>query len=414
MTSNNKSVATALLMSKHSEFKSARFELYKNGVKTSYNDKVAIFSNLQSQNMTNNYFLRECNGLVLELDTWKPLVVPPRKLKTRINTEKSNAFLHKKFYDIYEAEDGSCFNLYYYDNKWVISTTRGHNMNDVKWEKDDKTWQEAIEECLRETVGMTWEEFTKQLDPLKCYSFGMKNPTIHKFWEGRNEPLYKLWFIQSICTDPTSEQYLWSDDQSPIAVIPGQKCLSEKVNELRELYKKASSALDNFLKNGTVCYGFILRSVNTSETGADSDLLVESSLLKAIRNIWYNNNLNNACVSNGWNKELAITLNAYLGRSDNSLMHFPKLFPEYKSYFQQYDTLLTTITEYMVDQKISDDAQIRIMADIFKKCFEETSFDTSKLSKDELISYYTDFVRDATSLNIILENYHEQLLKLVK
>lgn len=337
-------LATQYLMTNMANVDSARRELYRLGVKTSYDDKVMIFSALHSsKNNISNSYTQECNGLILEQKTYRPLVVPPRSLRFNIDTDTSNKFLHQGMYHIYKALDGTCFNLYHYEGRWVISTAKGYYMNDVAW--DGVTYQTLITECLAQ-IGLTWESFTSQLNTSNCYSFGFKHPSLHKFREGKDAPIYKIWFIQSVDLDANSNSYLWATDKSPIAIIQSQELYECQVGNLRELYKLASCSTDDFLSNGSICYGFILRSVNFQVTGANSDLFIESSLMRAIRKFWYENHLADQCHTNGWSKEQAFTLHAYLDSTSYEL--FNHLFRQYQDLFGTYATMLQNVVSVMV------------------------------------------------------------------
>lgn len=398
---SNRTLATRYFMQTHNDFDSARRELYKMGIKTSYSEDVVIFSTLlTSKNSLDNPYTQECNGLILSRPDYKILVVPTRTLRFNIATETSNAFLHQGLYHVYNALDGTCFNMYYND-KWMISTAKGHSMNDIKW--DTKTYQEIIEECLT-AIGYTWETFTAALDKNKCYSFGFKHSSFHKFFGG-NEPTSKLWFIQSVVTDESSDRYLWASDQSPIEIIPNQERYTTVVSNLRDLYKKAGAALEDFLTNKNVCYGFILRSVNINVTKSHSDLFIESSLMRTIRQFWYENDLIDMCHKNKWNKELAITLNAFLGRSENDT--FLKLFPQYQSWFDKHEILVKKISENMTKlafkEPIDDSAIATVSREMYTSFVENIEFDISGKTKEAVSKVYLEYVSHPDSLSILMQ-----------
>jgi hypothetical protein len=347
-------LATQFFMSTSNDFDEARRELFQLGIKTSYNDEVMIFSTQHSaKNQITNTYAQESNGLILERDTWKPLVVPPRSLRFNIDTEASNRFLHQGLYHIYKAEDGTCFNMYYRSTvpttddensgRWIISTAKGYDMNNTKW--DGITYQEIVTECLSK-IGLTWETFTSQLNKTYCYSFGFKHPSFHKFFEGKDTPIYKIWFIQSVDLNVSSSTYLWASDKSPVAIINNQEVYSSPVGNLRELYKLAGYALNDFLGVGSVCYGFILRSANFEQTEYHSDLFIESNLMRTIRKYWYENNIIDQCHKNGWSKEKTITLHSYLDTSNYEL--FRLLFKQYTDTMESYSEMLNTVTDFMV------------------------------------------------------------------
>jgi len=329
------------------KFEEVRSMLYKMGIRTSYDKSRMIFSTLHScKNRLNNVYLQECNGLILEMDTWRPLMVPPRSLRFNINTITSNEFLHKGYYHIYKSYDGTCVNFYYYHNQWYMSTARGYDMNNVMW--NNLTYEQVFKECL-EAISITWEDFLASLNPSCCYSFGFKHPVFHPFLGKNFNQKYNIWFIQSININPKHKNYLWASDRSPHHQILSQEFLTEHVRSLKDLYKQASSALTDFINDTSSepCYGFILRSINFEVTKDHSDLFIESSLLRIIRKIWYENQITEICKKNNHvSRTDIIILNAYL--DDNLHNVFLQLFPQYAPNFKQFSNKLQKIIDLML------------------------------------------------------------------
>jgi hypothetical protein len=322
-------------------FEAARSGLYKLGIKTTYDEGRVIFSAAHSYKTTlPNCYVQEANGLILARSDYSPLLIPPRALRFNINTEATNKFLHQGLYHIYRAEDGTCFNMYYYDSKWRVSTSKGLDMEDVQYHSTNKTYSALIGECLA-TYNMTWHTFIAGLDKNMCYSFGFTHGAMHPFARQN-----KMWFIQSVNIDSSSSTYLWSSDVCAVA-IPSQQYYREPVATMKDLYRLATSALNDYLENPDTqpCFGFILRSANPTITREHSDLYVESSLMRYIRKIWYDNTIISRCHKSGWNKELAICLNAYL----DSELHeaFNVLFPQYKEHFERFATTIDLLIACM-------------------------------------------------------------------
>lgn len=340
---SERTLATQCFISNYSDFEKGRKELYNLGIKTSYNDDLVIFSTFNNKKNNMNIYMQESNGLIIERNTWKLLVVPPRTLRLNIDTKASNKFLHQGLYHIYKAQDGTTFNMYYY-NKWTISTSKGYDMNAVKW--DDLTYQQLISDCLT-NIGLSWETFTETLDKTKCYSFGFKHPKFHRFYEKEAAPVYKLWFIQYVDLNPKSETYLWAFDKYSNDLIPSQESIIyDPPISMKDLYMNASEALNNFKNNGEVNYGYILRSVNFGTTLSHSDLYIESSLMKTIRKFWYDNYTIDACHKNGWKKEKVVTLYGFL---DSSTELFRILFPQYNELLNSYAEKLNILADSMVN-----------------------------------------------------------------
>lgn len=301
-------------------------EFGKFHIKMSYDSKRILFNAYHMlKGQPKNTYTQECNGLILEIGTWRPLVVPPRSLRFNIDTDKANQFLHQSMYTIYEAQDGTLINLYYWQSNWVISTSRGYQMNDVAWD-NGQTFQQIVSSILG-TLGLTWQQFTSYLSPSCCYTFGFRHKEIHKF-QPKNESPSKIWFVQSVELDENSPGYLWVNDSSPIGLIPGQKRIVSP-NQIQDLYRAASNALKQYLDKGEICYGFILRSNNFECTELHSDLFIESKLMHYIKKTWYDNNIIVHCSKNKIPKTLFICIKAFLYRDEE----FLALFPAYKSLF---------------------------------------------------------------------------------
>ncbi len=395
-----KTLATSYLMQSKKTLQNVRQELSVYGIRVVSNDDVAIFSLAHgTKNIEMNVYKRECNGLILDLDG-NPLVVPPRSLKYNIDTTTANKFIHQGLYHIYKVEDGTSFNLYY-RNKWTISTMRGYDMNNVKW-GNSATYQEIICECL-DQIGLTWENFIDKLNPSHCYSFGFKHPHMHKFREGKDCEIYKIWFIQSVVTDNKHNDFLWANNICPIAIIPSQEMHSNAVANIRDLYKKSADSLKSFAETGEVCYGFILRSVNVEVTNNHSDLFIESSLMRYIRKFCYDNKIIDMCHANNWDKDTAISLHAYLDRPNYDT--FSLLFKEqFARYTSKYCEIIEDVVKNMIKKSRNDKSEISSLADLFLTMFHsKIRYNVSKLTDEELLKTYTDYLTHPDFIDIFME-----------
>ena len=394
-----KTLATSYLMKDKKSLQTVRQELSVYGIRVVSNEDVAIFSLTHgTKNTEMNIYKRECNGLILDIEG-NPLVVPPRSLKYNIDTATANKFIHQGLYHIYKVEDGTSFNLYF-RKKWTISTMRGYDMNNVKW-GNSATYQEIISECL-EQIGLTWDNFVDKLDPSHCYSFGFKHPHMHKFREGKDCDIYKLWFIQSVITDPNNADFLWANSVCPIAIIPSQEMHTNAVANIRDLYKKSADSLTVFKETGEVCYGFILRSVNVEVTHNHSDLFIESSLMRYIRKFCYDNKIIDMCHTNRWDKNTAISLHAFLDKPNYET--FKLLFgSQFEKYTSKYEEIFTDIINSMVAKSRDDNAPISSIAETFLTMFHsKIRYNVSKLSDTELKKTYNDYLIHPDLIYIIM------------
>jgi hypothetical protein len=399
-----KTLATSHLIQTRKSLSNVSQELSLYGIRTLINNDIIIFSLSHStKNTEMNIYKRECNGLILAHDG-TPIVVPPRSLKYNIDSSMANKYIHQGLYHIYKVEDGTSFNMYY-RGRWVISTMRGYDMNNVKW-GNSATYQDIISECL-EKIGLTWELFTEKLSLDQCYSFGFKHPHMHKFREGKDTDIYKLWFIQSVITDPSNSNFLWANSVCPIAIIPSQDLHDSVVSNIGDLYTLAANSLAQFQETGEICYGFILRSVNVEVTNSHSDLFIESSLMRYIRKFCYDNKIIDMCHINKWDKDTAVSLYAYLDRHNYNT--FVALFGgQFKSYITKYEEMFADIVNKMVASSRDAKADTSSVADIFLKMFKDNvRYDVSKHSDEELKKIYTEYITHPESIYTIMDEINQ-------
>jgi hypothetical protein len=340
-------------------FENAVKFFFSRGIKCSFDkepdNRRIIFSFLSGKYKNIDGYSQECNGLILDANTWKILVYPPNTLSHNIDTELCNKLLVQGFYNIYKVEDGTCFNLYYYKNKWVISTSKGYEMNLVMWNKQ-YNYQDIITEILKK-YNHTWESFCNKLNKNNSYSFGFKHPEFHPFWEGRKDPIIKLWFIQSVNLNLGDKYYLWANDKKSPIDIPLQEICVERVYNLKSLYRKSYEAYNDYLKNKKCLYGYILRSNNPTETGLNSNLLIESSLMRTLRKSWYDNKIVKFCINNKYERKKIIPLFAYLDNTSKET--FLKLFPIYKHLY----SIFNNKTYVLVDNIFNKHNNINVQSD---------------------------------------------------
>ena len=352
------------------KFDKARGELFRLGIKASYDGTRMIFSNKHHANKFSNVLSREANGLVLDMKTWQPLVYPIPTMIHIVNKAIVNKHLATGKYRIFHAEDGTRVNLYYWQNKWIISTNKNFEMNNVKW-NGTKTYQELLTECLdkvykpltnqedkqakqdnkqdseqnpEETKVTSWDSFIPTLDTNCCYTFGFKHPIIHPFYGG-DQPKYDMWFIRSVKLDNLAVSETFDS-------LRKQKLLEEPINDISTLFKRAKSAMDNWMVKREVNYGYILQS--DSDLAEYSNIFVESTLMKTIRKLQYENTLINTCHENKYNKEHFLALNAYMDPEISAM--YIVLFSQYKPIYDKLDILFNQITSLLVTECKTDQA----------------------------------------------------------
>jgi len=263
----------------------------------------------------NNKLWLECNGLQLDcsdLNNITFLVIPQVSFISHYNTNLVNKYINKSLYNIYKIEDGTIINIYYYNKNqsWVISTTRGIDVS---------IYNDILIDILKEK-DINIDEFYKSLDKNNCYTFNIQHNSIHKFNNANN-----IWFIQSINLTNMNVSNI------EFIKIPNQVLLPYKqedtVSILNIINKTNKYSLNNYLNTDENNLGYILKSNNVSLTGISSNIIIESSLMKKIRQLLYSNKYVKLSKKYNVSTSEIVVVSSYLDVNNNNL--FIKLFPCY-------------------------------------------------------------------------------------
>ena len=368
-------LAIQQFMNEHSDFNEARASLYKMGIKTTFNDNFVLFSMVHVYKKTlDNILQSECNGLILSRADWRAVVVPPKSLQFNLNTNLTNEFLQKNYYVVYPAYNGTCFNLYVEQTanepgKWQMSTANGINMADVVL-NDGKT----LAQYVNEAAGGHWAGFINKLDPTQCYSFGFSHPNYHPMTD---KPA--LWFIQSVGISPTMAGYL-QVSREPFAELNlvqcGMQAPIEAILNIEQLYELSAKSEDAYYRTGVKNYGYILRST-VPETGLNSDLYIESRLMKKIRQCWYDSAAVQMCINRKLPKQTVIPLMNYLMGNEAD---FCRLF-NYEDEFTKYTALTNSLVNVIQQNKANTSDDIRAIKFHSVAAYLSVKFTQSKAFK---------------------------------
>ena len=368
-------LAIQQFMNEHPDFNEARASLYKMGIKTTFNDNFVLFSMVHVYKKTlDNILQSECNGLILSRADWRAVVVPPKSLQFNLNTNLTNEFLQKNYYVVYPAYNGTCFNLYVEQTanepgKWQMSTANGINMADVVL-NDGKT----LAQYVNEAAGGHWAGFINKLDPTQCYSFGFSHPNYHPMTD---KPA--LWFIQSVGISPTMAGYL-QVSREPFAALNlvqcGMQAPIEAILNIEQLYELSAKSEDAYYRTGVKNYGYILRSA-VPETGLNSDLYIESRLMKKIRQCWYDSAAVQMCINRKLPKQTVIPLMNYLMGNEAD---FCRLF-NYEEEFTKYTALTNSLVNVIQQNKANTSDDIRAIKFHSVAAYLSVKFTQSKAFK---------------------------------
>lgn len=254
------------------------------------------------------------NGVIIDTDERKIICFPPKMLQNLEISWSDKMTIHK-------AEDGTLINLYFWDGKWNISTTKSFYSNEYHW-IGEKTYQEIFDGfCEQYEIDM------EQLDKSKSHTIGFKHLDFHPF-----KPENKMWYI---CSNNLGDMQ-FVDDGYLSEILPKQEmCNKMSKNQIKKL---TNNALNEYINHGIVFYGFIIRHEDFNQP----DIFVESSLMEYIRlNMYYKPPKSIVRYVNHTNRINYFIVKAYMNYLDNNI--FLKLFPQFKKDFNECQNNIETI-----------------------------------------------------------------------
>lgn len=342
-------------------------ELYKYDIIVSYESNITdgkrrfIFSSSdRSKKVFKNNLCTEANGLVLEAPNWEILVLPTFSPKNNVDTTIINNLLYKQLYDVYYIEDGTIVNFYFYPpvNNWVMSSTKGIDIGDNIFNK--LTYSQMFEESL-EKFGILPQEFYSMLNPDVSYTFGFKHPDIHPFMEGKEELIYKVWFVQYVDIRYTKipnkvKIIIPIEKKSPFFKIPNHRDVEFTVNNISVLFSKLKNSFTDFMESKTCNYGFLLvaKNINDFEDNISySTILLDSSLMNSIKKLWYDNTYIKYSKLKSFNRVKTVLLNSFL--DNNRFESFNILFPQYRESLDVFNEIECELTDKIYNNLKSQD-----------------------------------------------------------
>jgi hypothetical protein len=294
----------------------------------------------------NSQLVRECNGVVLEYPTWKVLSVPSLMFNPRFKLAQIVSNLSK--YTVTYINDGTTVTLYWdsASSKWCVASSNGFEVNNYKW-IGEATYESAIHE-----VATSCNFSFDSLDKNRCYTIGFRH---HDFHPLRTDP-QRLWFVQSVNLNSVNEGKSCKPEFTTDCGIPMQTevafpldgskpidwMLSKNAESLTRYFTTTKRGGDSTVPE--IHYGFVLRGDN----GANSGVVLESSLLKRVRRLMYNlpkNRYTNVVPETSEERLEYNILRAYLGYDTkyNFINLFPQFTPQYKKYDKLFNSVVSTI-----------------------------------------------------------------------
>jgi len=329
----------------------------------------------------------ECNGLILDCSDFnniKPLVIPQCSFISHYDKNIMTKNIYDGLYDIYKIEDGTIINLYYYEkmDSWRISTTRGIDMNNCKF--NNISYIEILEEILNKK-NIELDQFFESLNKERCYTFNIKHHSIHKF-NNINGLNNNMWFIQSV--DISTLETYKELDIDYISEIKKQSLIENTDNIIN---KNNEKSVNDYLYKKTINLGYILKSKDPTITQTHSNILIESGLMSKIRQLLYNSKFIKIAKEFDIDKEIITVISAYL--NINNRLIFIKLFPEYKSMYN----ILDNITSEQVNKVL------KYYSKIYRLSNDNTLY-------DEITVYLYNTINKLYNFSMVNPMYINQLI----
>jgi hypothetical protein len=349
--------------------------------KTTDNDKpshsrIILYLNKNKTPVNKMECLIEANGIVFD-DDWNVMCMPCYAFNNSVDYKLIDKRINNNQYNIYTTKDSTSINLYFdpIHDKWIISTSKGINMNDNVYNK--YKFIDIVNECIENMCGSFNEEelnsdkfeelqeekkncvanFWNKLNKNYSYSFGIRHPILQPFVCDGIQEKY-MYFIQNVRLDWVNDNAIKFEDRVNRAIsevdyhnlgMPYQNENVELVN-LGSILKMANNAYANYIntKNSPL-FGFLLRSRDFNETKASSIIYIESSLMKCIKRCAYEIPNSIKLIKNADHTKLMLLTN-YINIKYRAivLVLFPKMF----DYFTKYEMVVDMLIQEII--KIND------------------------------------------------------------
>lgn len=314
--------------------------------------RVILTSNRLGANFSRQ-LTRECNGVILEFSTWKVVAIPTGMIKPKFKI--ANVIKNLNKYVVKPIYDGTTICLYWYEatEKWCLGTTNGYDVSNLKW-MGSLTYFEAFTEITK-----LYSRFSMDsLDKSRCYIIGFRHWSFHPLLTDVQQAWHIATYdIAAINSHGCRVQPLIVNIGIPkqsTTIDTSTASPRKKIAWMQEKNKNALAVYINSLRaveqgratHPIIHYGFILTN---STMGAESNIMMESSLLATIRSTVYNIPSTGYCKALGVhaeNKLEFIILRAYLGY--NTQIKFINLFPQFAPIYNNLNAIFSCIGDCII------------------------------------------------------------------
>lgn len=393
-------------------------------------NKHSTMRDAKAQSMTDKKYSRlqrECNGVVIDTNTWRILALPPpQHVSSGIIGKKINYLLKKGTFDVIPIQDGTIVTLYSWEHptegrKWAISSSRGYDVSSFTW-SGPLTYAEILDDLFsrlypefKEQTGMKLLRDGKKthlsfanLDHTRSYTIGFRHHNFHPLLKDPE----RIWQVHSAnlsCIFPTISY------QIGLPVIPFQRALQNVDGGITfdELVGTSKNSVDNAKKYITskysaddtspqekFVYGWLLR---TRQPTKYPNFIIRSYLLNTVRRLIYKDipRTLKQNVSPLHRLEF-ITLSQYFREDTRDYKIFTALFPHLYKRVSTYQTVTDSIVNSVFDfyakggeKKIYSSKEYDVIKDIVNTINERNKLHRSSFSNESLMKdILKDILRD--------------------
>jgi len=364
--------------------------------KTAKTTRRVIISSDRFHNNTTHPATFQCNGLVLDSDTWEVLSYPPPSCRPIYNNKILTEGIKQSKYEIYRIRDGTILTLYWYEpeNRWCMSSANGFDIGTYKW-MGDTTYENAFKEIVERYEGFSFDN----LDKTRSYTMGFRYHDFHPFL---HDPEC-VWFIQScdlaeLNTNNTLNiTTTIGDVPSEVAMLERQTTILVSADDadkfMKSMINECKGSINEVLRNNenktNIVYGFIFRDT-TNTYGNHSNIVIESELMKSLRRLLYNFNdvkRDKRITVNYTNRMNFIVVRSYLNYMYRPL--FISLMPQFALQYEHFNNTSNQIVSKIIYYLRNHNARQRI-----------SDSRTRKNTLDEMIFALTEYVSKNGRVNV--------------
>jgi hypothetical protein len=204
-----------------------------------------------------------------------------------------------------------------------------------------------------------------------------------------------MWFVQSV----NLKTCVIDNEFKNTLNIHKQTQITQKINNIKQLYSKLNQAYDYFNYDDKINYGYILKSRNYGQTREYSIILLESSLMKSLRLLCYNNTIHKSVQELKYDHSLYTIVHSYVKNTNHN--KFKRLFPQYMETYKKLKEITQNIINDVIEIKMSPEfaSEVKVMYE-----YSRTIYNTLVIKCDSFDrNIIKSFIRNVMWVNIYYE-----------